>query len=175
MSTQSSVFKLDPAKEWLVDEWLSRYPTKRAALIPLLHLCQRQEGWVSPGVIDYCASRLELPTSEVQGVVTFYTMYHQERVAPNVVWVCRTLSCELRGAKAIEEHLCKRLKCHPGETSANGKFTLRRAECLAACGQAPMIQLNDEYFENLTIEELDKIIDRFEAATQNHNPSGAKA
>lgn len=152
-------FTLSDEAEKTVDELIARYPTKRAACIPVLHLCQREEGWVSPAVIDYVARRLELDPSAVKGVVTFYTMYHQEEVAPNVVWVCRTLSCELRGARGVQRHLEKRFGCKAGGTSKDGKFTLLTAECLAACGQGPMIQLNDEYHENLTLERLDRIID----------------
>ncbi len=161
-------FTLSDDRSKQLETILTRYPTKRAACLPLLHLCQEQEGWVSPEVIDFVAKRLELDASVVQGVVTFYTMYHQKPVAPNVVWVCRTLSCELRGAKKIQEHLEKRLGCHVGETSKDGKFTLLKAECLAACGQAPMIQLNDRFYENLTIEELDRIFDAQAAST--HKP-----
>jgi len=152
-------FELSPEREKQVDELLTRYPTKRAAILPVLWLCQRQNGWISPEVIGYVAKRLEVTTAVVKGVVTFYTMFFEHEVAPNVVYVCRTLSCDLRGAKTIQEHLEKRFSCHPGETSADGKFTLLKAECLAACGQAPMVQINDDYFENLTIEELDRIID----------------
>lgn len=151
-------FSLSEDRERKVDELLSRYPTKRAACLPVLHLCQEQEGWVSPEVMSYVAERLGMSTSEVKGVVTFYTLYHQEKVAPNVIWVCRTLSCELRGAKEIQEHLEKRLGCAMNGTSADGKFTLRKAECLAACGQAPMIQLNDTFHENLTLERLDELL-----------------
>jgi NADH-quinone oxidoreductase subunit E len=81
------------------------------------------------------------------------------------VWVCRTLSCDLRGAKTVQEHLEKRFECKVGGTSADGKFTLLKAECLAACGQAPMIQVNDDYFENLTLKEVDRIIDEHAAKT----------
>jgi NADH-quinone oxidoreductase subunit E len=158
-------FMLAAESEKIVDELLARYPTKQAACLPLLHFCQRQAGWVSPEVIAYVARRLELPASEVQGVVTFYTMYHQRPVAPNVVWVCRTLSCELRGAKELQDHLEKRFACHVGGTSNDGKFTLLKAECLAACGQAPMVQINDDYYENLTIESLDRILDDLAAKT----------
>lgn len=154
-------FALTPEREKEVDELLSRYPTKRAALIPILWVCQRQLGWVSPEVIQYCADRLELTTAQVKGVVTFYTMFHQEPVGENVIWVCRTLSCDLRGAKAIQEHLEHKLECHAGGTSKDGKFTLLKAECLAACGQAPMVQINDDYHENLTLEEVDAILDRY--------------
>jgi NADH-quinone oxidoreductase subunit E len=165
-------FTLSPESEKIVDELLTRYPTKRASCLPVLHLCQRQNGWISPDVIDYVARRLELSTSEVKGVVTFYTMYHQHPVAPNVVWVCRTLSCELRGARAIQKHLEKRFGCGVNGTSKDGKFTLKTAECLAACGQAPMVQINDEYYENLTIESLDRLIDEIAAKTA---PSRASA
>ena len=154
-------FALTPEREKEVDELLSRYPTKRAALIPILWVCQRQIGWVSPEVIQWVADRLELTTAQVKGVVTFYTMFHQEPVGENVIWVCRTLSCDLRGAKAIQEHLEDKLGCHAGSTSKDGKFTLLKAECLAACGQAPMVQINDDYHENLTLEEVDAILDRY--------------
>jgi NADH-quinone oxidoreductase subunit E len=152
-------FSLSADKEKVVDELIARYPTKMAACIPVLHLCQEERGWVSPDVIEFVAQRLDMSTSQVKGVVTFYTMYHQEEVAPNVIWVCRTLSCDLRGGKAIQEHLEKRLGCGVGETSRDGKVTLQKAECLAACGNAPMIQLNDEYHEHLTVEKLDRILD----------------
>jgi NADH-quinone oxidoreductase subunit E len=92
-------------------------------------------------------------------------MYHQHPVAPNVVWVCRTLSCELRGAREVQAHLEQRLGCRAGETSRDGKFTLKTAECLAACGQAPMVQINDDFFENLTLPVLDRILDELAAKT----------
>jgi NADH-quinone oxidoreductase subunit E len=158
-------FTLSPESEKIVDELLTRYPTKRAACLPVLHLCQRQEGWITPDAIQYVAKRLDLATSDVKGVVTFYTMYHQHKVAPNVVWVCRTLSCELRGGRAVQKHLEKRFGCAVGGTSKDGKFTLKTAECLAACGQAPMVQINNDFHENLTIEKLDRIIDELAAKT----------
>ena len=155
-------FTLSEEKEKTVDRLLARYPTKQAACIPLLHLCQREKGWVDGTVVDYVAQRLELSTAHVKGVVTFYTMFHQHEVAPNVISVCRTLSCDLRGAKTIQEHLEKRLGCRMGHTSPDGKVTLKKAECLAGCGNAPMIQLNDELHEHLTIEALDRLLDQLE-------------
>lgn len=152
-------FSLPQDREKVVDELIARYPTRMAACIPVLHLCQEAQGWVSPDIIQYVADRLEMSTSQVQGVVTFYTMYHQHEVAPNVVWVCRTLSCELRGAKQIQEHLERRLGCKAGGTSRDGKVTLLTAECLASCGTAPMVQLNDEFRENLTVAEVDRMLD----------------
>ena len=158
-------FALSPDRDKQIDEIVTRYPTKRAAILPVLWLCQRQNGWIGPDVIDWVAARLELSTAAVKGVVTFYTMFHEEPVAPNVVWVCRTLSCDLRGAKTIQEHLEKRLGCGTGHTSEDGKFTLLKAECLAACGQAPMVQINDDYYEDLTIQKLDGILDDIAART----------
>jgi NADH-quinone oxidoreductase subunit E len=152
-------FSLPPEREREIDQILTRYPERRAALLPVLWLCQRDHGWISAEVIEYVAQRLDLSTATVKGVVTFYTMFFDEPVGENIVWVCRTLSCDLRGGKAIQEHLEKKLDCKPGETSADGKFTLLKAECLAACGQAPMVQINDRYFENLNTELLDRIID----------------
>jgi len=152
-------FSLSDEMEKVVDELIARYPTRRAACIPVLHLCQEMEGWVSPDIIDYVATRLDMSTAQVKGVVTFYTMYHQEKVAPHVVWVCRTLSCDLRGAKTIQEHLEDRLGCGVGGTSRDGKVTLLKAECLASCGTAPMIQLDDEYYEDLDIAKVDAILD----------------
>jgi len=152
-------FSLTPEREREVDEILTRYPERRAALLPVLWLCQRQHGWISPDVVEYVSNRLELSTATVRGVLTFYTMFFDEPVGENVVWVCRTLSCDLRGGKTIQEHLEKKLGCSPGHTSEDGKFTLLKAECLAACGQAPMVQINDYYYENLDVERLDQIID----------------
>jgi len=152
-------FALTPERERQVDEILTRYPERRAALLPVLWLCQRQNGWISPEVVDYVAARLELSTASIKGVVTFYTMFFDEPVGENVIWVCRTLSCDLRGGKAIQEHLQNKLGCSAGHTSSDGKFTLFKAECLAACGQAPMVQINDYYYENLDVELLDRIIE----------------
>ena len=93
-------------------------------------------------------------------MVTFYTLFNQQKPGKNQVWVCQTLSCALRGADKILHHCEKRLGCHVGQTSKDGKVTLRTAECLAACGNAPMMQVNKTYFENLTIEQVDRILDQ---------------
>jgi len=155
-------FALTPEREQQVDDIITRYPTRRAALIPVLWVCQKQNSWISPDVIDYVSARLDISAAAVKGVVTFYTMFHEHEVGENVVWVCRTLSCDLRGAKAVQEHLEERFGCHAGGTSTNGKFSLFKAECLAACGQGPMIQINDRYFENLDLKKLDEILNAYE-------------
>lgn len=152
-------FELTPDRKAILDELLPRYPTKQALTIPLLHLCQEQNGYITEDVVAYVARTLGLSTADVQGVVTFYTLFMQKKVGRNVIWVCRTLSCELAGAREITHHLEKKLGVHCGETTRDGEFTLLKAECLAACGQAPMIQLNDRFHENLTPEKLDAILD----------------
>jgi NADH-quinone oxidoreductase subunit E len=153
-------FALTAEREAKLVEILARYPNRQAALIPVLHLCQEQHGWVPDDVIQWVAARLELSAAHIKGVVTFYTLFNQHPVGEHQVWVCRTLSCALRGADGIIAHCEKRLGVHVGETTKDGKVTLRTAECLASCGTAPMIQVDRDYHENLTIAEVDRILDR---------------
>jgi NADH-quinone oxidoreductase subunit E len=153
-------FALSAERERELDEIVARYPNKMAACIPVLHLCQEQnQNWVSDDVIAYVANRLDLSPAHVKGVVTFYTLFNQRPVGKHQVWVCQTLSCALRGSKEILEHCEKRLGCHAGETSKDGKVTLRTAECLASCGSAPMIQVDKKYYENLSTGDVDRILD----------------
>jgi NADH-quinone oxidoreductase subunit E len=153
-------FALSADRDRELDEILTRYPTKMAACIPALHLCQAQEGWISEEIIVWVAHRLDLPPAHVKGVVTFYTLFNQKPVGKHQVWVCRTLPCALRGSDEILRHCEKKLRIHEGETTADGKVTLRTAECLASCGTAPMIQVDQDYFENLTTEKVDEILGR---------------
>lgn len=155
-------FALSPERERELTEILSRYPKKMAACIPALHLCQDQIGWISDEVIEWVSHRLDLPTSHVKGVVTFYTLFNQKPVGKHQVWVCRTLPCALRGAGDVLEHCEKKLGIKVGETTADGKVTLRTAECLASCGTAPMIQVDKEYHENLTLARVDQILDKLQ-------------
>jgi NADH-quinone oxidoreductase subunit E len=155
-------FKLTPERESQLADVLSRYPNLQAACIPVLHLCQEQNGWVSPEVVEFVAERLQLSTAHVQGVVTFYTLFNQHPVGKHQVWVCQTLSCALRGSDAVLQRCEKKLGIHVGETTKDGKVTLRTAECLAACGQAPMMQVNKDFHENLTLEKVDEILDRLQ-------------
>jgi NADH-quinone oxidoreductase subunit E len=108
----------------------------------------------------FVAEKLEVSTAHVRGVVTFYTLFNQKPVGKHQVWVCRTLSCALRGADGVLKHCEKRLGIHAGETSKDGKITLRTAECLAACGQAPMMQVDRDFHENLTLADVDNILDK---------------
>jgi NADH-quinone oxidoreductase subunit E len=155
-------FALTPERDKELDEILTRYPTRMAACIPALHLCQDQAGWISEEAIVWVASRLDLPPAHVKGVVTFYTLFNQHPVGKHQLWVCRTLPCALRGAGDVLAHCEKRLGIKPGETTADGQITLRTAECLASCGTAPMVQVDKTYHENLTIASLDALLDRLQ-------------
>ncbi|MGA3122216.1 MAG: NAD(P)H-dependent oxidoreductase subunit E [Polyangiaceae bacterium] len=151
-------FALSPEREHKLQEILKRYPTKMAATLPLLHLCQEQEGYIGADVIDFVSKRLDLSTAHVEGVVTFYTLYNQHPVGKHQVWVCRTLPCALRGADDLLAHCEQRLGIRRGETTPDGKVTLRTAECLASCGTAPMMQVDRNYYENLTRARVDEIL-----------------
>ncbi|MCB9588877.1 MAG: NAD(P)H-dependent oxidoreductase subunit E [Polyangiaceae bacterium] len=154
-------FALNEEQERQLKSILERYPNKMAACIPTLHLCQEaNENWVNEDVIQFVAERLELSAAHVKGVVTFYTLFNQHKPGKHQVWVCRTLSCALRGSDQILAHCEKKLGVRCGETTKDGRVTLRTAECLASCGTAPMMQVDKDYYENLSIEQVDRILDR---------------
>jgi len=141
-------------------ELITHYPTRQAALLPTLWIAQREFGWLSGDAQLYVAKLMELPPAHVRAVVTFYTMFYQQPVGKWHLEVCTNLSCRLRGADQIVETISDKLGIKVGETSADKKFTLSRAECLASCGTAPMLQLNhDRFYENLTPESTLKLID----------------
>jgi len=142
-----------------IDEIVGRYPDPRSALLPLLHLIQREQGWVSPEAQEWAAARLELSPVMVQGVTSFYTMFNTRPVGRHLVQLCRTLSCELRGSEEIRAHIVRRLGIEPGETSEDERYSLVEVECLGACGTAPTMMIGEEYHENLTVERVDEILD----------------
>jgi NADH-quinone oxidoreductase subunit E len=152
-------FALTEDRDTQLTDILTRYPTKMGACIPLLHLCQEQNGWISEEIILWVANRLDVPPAHVQGVVTFYTLFNQKPVGRHQVWVCRTLPCALRGGADLLKYCEKKLGVHEGETTADGAITLRSAECLASCGTAPMMQVDKDYHENLTPEAVDRLLD----------------
>lgn len=152
-------FVLSPERQREMQDIFSRYPNKQAACIPLLHLCQEQNGWISDDITAFVAQLCELSTSHVTGVVTFYSLFNTQPVGKHEVWICHTLSCALNGSDAILHHCEKRLGIHVGETTRDGLVTLRTAECLAACGQGPVMQVNKTYHEHITIEKADRILD----------------
>lgn len=153
-------FALAPEREREMTDILSRYPNPQAACIPVLHLCQEQVGWISEEVIDFVARRLDLSPAHVKGVVTFYTLFNKQPVGKHSIYVCKTLSCALRGSESVLRHCEKRLGIRVGETTSDGRVTLRTSECLASCGTAPMMLVDKTYHENLSIEEVDRILDR---------------
>ena len=138
---------------------IKRYPDKHAGLLPVLHLAQKEFGYISREVMDYVASLIDLPPSEVYGVATFYTMYNEKPVGKYFIQVCTNISCTLLGGEEIVKHIENKLSIKVGETTKDNKFTLATAECLGSCGTAPMMQINDDYYENLTLEKVDAILD----------------
>jgi NADH-quinone oxidoreductase subunit E len=153
-----------------VEEIIARYPEgkQKSALIPLLHLAQEEfGGWLDVPVMDYVASLLHILPIEVYEVATFYTMFNMKPVGKYVLEVCRTGPCMLRGSDQIIDHIKNKLSIKEGETSADGLFTLKPAECLGACGYAPMMQLGKNFRENLTIEKVDNLLDELKAAAKN--------
>jgi NADH-quinone oxidoreductase subunit E len=159
-------FALNPDRERELEALLLKYPTKMAACIPALHLCQDQNGYIDEQVMLYVAKRLDLPPAHIKGVVTFYTLFNQRPVGKHQLWICKTLPCALRGSAGILAHCEKRLGIHPGETTPDGKFTLRTAECLASCGTAPMMQVDKDYYEDLTPEKVDRILESLGGSVQ---------
>jgi NADH-quinone oxidoreductase E subunit len=127
-------------------------------MIPVLYLTQREFGYLSPEAIEYVAELMGLSPARVYGVVTFYTMLYRKPVGEHHVQVCRTLPCALKGAEKITELLKARLGIGVGETTGDGRFTLSEVECLASCGTAPMMQVNDDYYEDLTEDKLERIL-----------------
>jgi NADH-quinone oxidoreductase subunit E len=133
--------------------------TKRSALIPVLREIQNEHGYLSAESMEETANMLEISPSSVQNVATFYTMFFTEPAGKHVVWVCRTLSCALRGAEHVEHYMCDKLGIKTGETTPDGKITLMEAECLASCGTAPVMLVDDTLEENLTRARVDQVID----------------
>jgi len=154
-----------------VQEIINRYPEgkHKSALMPILHLAQEEWGWLSAETMDYVAGLLKLEPIEVYEVATFYTMYHLKPVGKHVFEVCHTGPCMLRGSDDIIDYIKEKLGIGVGETTADGLFTLKTAECLGACGYAPMMQLGKHYQEHLTKEKIDQIVEdcRKQAASLN--------
>jgi NADH-quinone oxidoreductase E subunit len=141
------------------DRLLTRYPNREAAILPTLYLAQREFGYLSDEAILYVADLLGFTPARIFGVATFYTMYNKKPVGKYHLQVCRNLSCSLMGAEHLIEHVARKIGVKPGETTADGRFTLSTVECLGSCGTAPVMQVNDDYYENLTEESIDAILD----------------
>lgn len=146
---------------------ISRYPRSRSALIPLLHVAQEQDGWVSPDAMEHIGELLGLNPSEVLGTASFYGMFKREPVGRYLVGVCTNISCMLLGGEELLEHCQERLGIKAGATTEDGVFTLEDVECIAACSDAPCLQVNYRYFLNLTHDEADTLFDELRAGRLN--------
>jgi NADH-quinone oxidoreductase E subunit len=156
--------QFSPETEAKFQSIVVRYPVRRAALLPTLWLAQEQFGHLSLEVMEYVAERLELHPAFVGSVASFYTMFYKRPMGRHHVQVCTNLSCALVGSDRIVDCLRRRLGIDVGQTTGDGQFSLSEVECLASCGTAPMMQINDDYWENLTPERTIEIIDRLAGA-----------
>ena len=148
--------------EALMQRMIKRYPEgkQKSALLPLLHLAQAEsDGWLSVPVMNRVAEILDIKPIEVYEVASFYTMFNLKPVGKCLIEVCRTSSCWLRGANDIIRHIENKLDIKVGETTADGKFTLTAVECLGSCGTAPMLQIGEDFHENLTYDKVDKLLE----------------
>jgi NADH-quinone oxidoreductase subunit E len=154
-----------PETEARFQKVLGRYPERQAALIPTLLLANRDFGYLSREAMEYVASRLGLTEATVLSAATFYTMLRKRPVGRHHIQVCVNVACYLRGADDLVEHLRNRLGIGPGETTPDGLFSIEGVQCLASCGTAPAIQLNDTYIEDVTTEKLDALLDELRRAS----------
>jgi NADH-quinone oxidoreductase subunit E len=153
------VARLTPENLQRARDLIALYPEPRSALIPILHVLQEQDGYLSPDGMGHVGELLGLTTVEVQGTASFYDMFHLEPVGKYLVAVCTNIACMLQGAYRLLDHAEERLEVAPGETTADGLFTLEDAECLALCGNAPCITVNWRFFGDLDLEGFDALIE----------------
>jgi NADH-quinone oxidoreductase subunit E len=135
-----------------------RYPEKRSALIPALHLAQNEVGYLPLEVQTEIAELFDIAVSEVHAVVTFYDMFHEEPMGKHIIHVCKNASCMLRGADGVINTLCHKLGISPGETSADGEFSIIPSECLAACDRAPMLLVDEEIIGPINENEIEQVL-----------------
>ena len=163
--TQSKLDLISDASRAEIDRWIAKYPPeqKRSAVMAALRILQDQnKGYLTTDLMDAVAEYLAMPPIAVYEVATFYSMYELEAVGRHKICVCTNISCMLRGSDEIVAHLNKRLGIGLGETTQDGRFTLKEVECLGACVEAPMFQIADKYYGNLTPETVDEILDGLE-------------
>jgi len=156
-------FAVSPAIEAELDEIITHYPKKRSASLMLLHAVQENFGYISRQAVEWIAKKLELQPINIYELVTFYPMFHQKPVGKFHLRVCRTLSCALGGSYGLHEHLCKKLGLDPHghgvQTTSDGKFTVEFVECLASCGTAPVMMCNDSFYEGVSHEKAERILE----------------
>jgi NADH-quinone oxidoreductase subunit E len=152
----------------LAHEVIDRYPVPRSAMIPLLHLAQEQDGYVSDEAMEHIAELLAVTPAEVLGTCSFYEMFKREPVGEYLVNVCTNISCMLVGGEELLEHLEEKLGVKAGSTTPDGKFTLEDVECIAACTEAPCLQINYRYFHKISNEKVDEVLDDLNAGRLAH-------
>lgn len=155
---QTTPAAFSPAASKEAEAIIARYPARDSATLPILHLAQREFGYISPAVEHLVADVLQRPVADIHGVVTFYTMFNQKPVGKYHIQICRNISCWLKNAPGLLEHLKNKLGIDVGQTTPDGKFTLTAIECLAHCEQAPAMQVNDDIITNLTKEKIDTLL-----------------
>ena len=142
-----------------VKKILSQYPDKQSATLPLLHLAQLENGYISGAVINTVADLVDCHPAVVMDCVSFYTMLYTKPQGRYVIQVCQTLSCSINGADALVDHVTDKYGIKPGETTEDGRFTLMKVECLGSCGTAPVVQINKEYHEGLSQKLIDELLE----------------
>jgi NADH-quinone oxidoreductase E subunit len=151
-------FKFTPENIERINKEIAKYPEKKPAVMATLYIAQEQNGYISNEVIKEVAGILEMNSEEVLGVVTFYTMYFQKPMGKHHIQVCTNVSCMLRGGYEIWDQVKEKLGLDNLGVSADQKFSLEEVECMGSCGTAPMIAVNEDYYENLTKEKVDEIL-----------------
>lgn len=141
-----------------VQKHISKYPEKKAAIMPVLWMAQNKWGWLSLDVMTYVGNLLDLPLSHVEGVASFYTMYFKKLMGKYHVQVCTNVSCMLRKGDEIYSHVSERLGIAHNQRTEDGMFSIEEVECMGACGGAPMIAINEDFFENVDIEKVDNLL-----------------
>src|SRR5947209_13128904 len=140
----------------------ARYPRARSAVMPALYIAQQEEGYITREALQAVAEAIGMTADDVESVATFYTMYYQQPPGRKVIKVCTSISCYLRNCDTLVKHLEQRLGIKRGETTADGNYTLMTTECLASCGTAPVLQVNNEFVENVTPEMADSLINEWD-------------
>jgi len=141
-----------------IDNFKSKYPSQQSAIMDVLWLAQKKWGWISPEIIEYIARLLDLPASSIEGVVSFYTMYFKQPMGKYHIQVCTNISCMLLGGENIYEYIKDKLGIDNHQTTNDGKFSLEEVECMGACGESPMIAINEDYYYNMNKEKIDKLL-----------------
>jgi NADH-quinone oxidoreductase E subunit len=145
-----------------IEKIKSKYPSIRSTIMDVLWLAQKKWGWISPEIIEYIAQLLSVPPSSVEGVVSFYTMYFKKPMGKYHIQVCTNVSCMLLGGDNIYEYIKEKLKIGNLETTQDGKFSLEAVECMGACGESPMIAINEDYYYNVDAAKIDKLLSELE-------------